>query len=75
MTMEDMERKLRTAFPEADIAVLDLTGTQDHFEVRVRSSTFKGKSRLEQQKMVMAVFDGELKSGQVHALAVKTFAD
>ncbi len=67
-----MENRLRQAYPEADVVVIDLTGTQDHYEVRIASSHFAGQTRMAQHKSVMAVFDEELKTGEVHALTIKT---
>ena len=51
---------------------MDLTGTENHYEVFVRSSLFTGLSRIEQHQKVMAAFAAELKTGEVHALAIKT---
>lgn len=72
MTPAEVENRLKSHFPDADIAVIDLTGTEDHYEVRIASSAFQGRSRIEQQRQVMAALDAELKSGEVHALTIKT---
>ena len=55
------------------IVVRDLTGTQDHWEAVIVSDRFNGKSRIEQHQMVYAAL-GELMSGPIHALALKTYA-
>lgn len=76
MKIEEMKQRLITAYPdanpEADIQVFDLTGTSDHWEVAVKSSAFKGLSRIEQHQHVMKAFAPELKTGEVHALSIKT---
>lgn len=72
MSPEQMEQRLKTFFPDGEVRVVDLTGGEDHYEVFVRSSKFAGKSRIEQHQEVMAAFAAELKSGEVHALAIKT---
>ena len=72
MTQEQMESRLQQAFPDADLVVTDLTGTQDHWEVRVASGVFKDMTRIKRHQAIMAVFDAELKSGEVHALSIKT---
>lgn len=72
MTQEQMLARLQSAFPQSAIEVYDLTGTQDHWEVHVTSSLFAGLSRLQQQKLVMQAFEAELKTGEVHALTMKT---
>ena len=72
MNSKDMENRLLAAFPGAEVAVLDLTGTSNHFEVRIQASQFAGQSRIEQQRAIMDVFATELASGEVHALTMKT---
>ena len=81
MSVEDaIKEKLAQAFaPEALDVVNEShrhaghagspgTGTS-HFAVRLVSSAFTGKSRLERHRMVNAVLADEL-SGKIHALAV-----
>lgn len=72
MTQEEMLKRLQLNFPESEIQVYDLTGTSDHWEVHVTSPLFAGQPRIQQHKMVMQVFDAELKTGEVHALTMKT---
>ncbi|MBY0553976.1 BolA family transcriptional regulator [bacterium] len=76
MKIEEMKQRLIEAYPDADAAkdiqVFDLTGTSDHWEVAVASSVFKGLSRIEQHQHVMKAFAAELKTGEVHALSIKT---
>lgn len=72
MTLIEMEKRLFSSFPDSEIEVIDLTGTEDHYEVRIVSSIFVGLSRIEQQRTVMRVFDPELKTGEVHALTIRT---
>lgn len=72
MTPEQIEQRLHEKFPDCDALVEDLTGGMNHFEVRVASTVFSGKSRIEQQRLVMDAFSDELKTGEVHALTIKT---
>lgn len=76
MTLDQMKLRLQERYPDADpnseIQVFDTTGTSDHWEVAVKSSQFKGLSRIEQHQHVMKTFDPELKTGEVHALSIKT---
>ncbi len=53
-------------------AVYDGTG-ETHFRVRIVSSAFAGKSRLERHRAVNALLADELKAG-VHALAIEPAA-
>lgn len=72
MTPEQMKERLEKTYPGDSIEVFDLTGSQDHYEVHVESAVFKGMTRIKQHQHVMAAFAPELKTGEVHALAIKT---
>lgn len=75
MTIDQMKQRLQAAYPTtaaSDILVHDLTGTSDHWQVEIKSDAFKGLSRIEQHQHVMNVFAAELKTGEVHALTIKT---
>jgi stress-induced morphogen len=72
MSQQEMKNRLESAFQKAVVDVLDLTGTEDHYEVYVKSSHFVGLSRIEAHQSVMKVFDAELKTGEVHALSIRT---
>jgi len=76
MTIDQMKQRLQEAYPDSnsnlDITVNDLTGTSDHWQVEVKSSAFSGLSRIEQHQHVMKAFAPELKTGEVHALTIKT---
>ena len=72
MTADQIEERLKKAYPDSDLAVIDTNGDGYHFDVRIASENFKGKTRIKQHQEVMAVFDDELKSGELHALSLKT---
>ncbi|MFN8791670.1 MAG: BolA/IbaG family iron-sulfur metabolism protein [Bdellovibrionales bacterium] len=72
MTLEQMKSRLTQSYPDGVIEVVDLTGTSDHWEVYVESQAFKGMSRIEQHQHVMGCFSPELKTGEVHALSIRT---
>lgn len=61
---------LQTAFPQADIETRSLTGDDDHWEVSVNESTFAGKTRITQHRMVQ----DSLKHLNIHAVSIKTSA-
>jgi BolA-like protein 1 len=72
MKKEQIEAKLKDRFTDVKCQVIDLTGTEDHWEVHANTKEFEGKSRIQQHKMVMDVFSHELKSGEIHAFSLKT---
>ena len=69
----DIKQRIHNALPGSDIEVRDLTGTGDHFEARVVSPSFEGKSMIEQHQTVYAPLKDVLATGELHALALKTF--
>lgn len=72
MKPEQMKSRLEEAYPNSVVEVFDLTGTEDHYEVYIESDKFTGLSRIQQHQHVMGVFGPELKTGEVHALSIKT---
>lgn len=74
MSPNQVKERLDQFFPAGQVEVYDLTGTQNHYEVHVKSDLFKGKSRIQQHQLVMSAFASELKTGEVHALAIKTMS-
>jgi stress-induced morphogen len=71
MDSGELERLLREAFPDADIAIQDLAGDGDHYRAIVKSGQFEGRSRVAQHQMVYAALKGRM-GGALHALALET---
>ena len=65
---------IRAQLPDAEVRVTDLTGTMDHYDIRVRSQAFAGKSLLDQHRMVYAALEAARQDGRIHALQLKTEA-
>jgi stress-induced morphogen len=63
---------IRARLPDAEVGILDRTGTMDHFNVTVRSKAFKGKTLLEQHRLVYGALQSVLADGRVHAVELKT---
>lgn len=73
MSPAEMKKRLSENFPKAsEIEVTDTTGTEDHYDVFVKAPDFQGLSRIEAHQKVMAAFTAELKTGEVHALSIRT---
>ena len=70
-TVVELEERIRSALPGADVNVDDLTGGGDHFRAEVVSERFAGLSRIEQHRLVYDVFGDEV-GGLIHALSIKT---
>lgn len=69
---EDLQKRLKEAFPDASLELVDLTGTLDHYQLRIGSGLFAGKSMIEQHRMVYAAL-GAAMHGPIHALALTTY--
>ena len=69
---EALTELIRTELPDAQVGIVDRTGTMDHFNVTVRSTAFRGKTLLEQHRLVYGALKGALDDGRVHAVELKT---
>ncbi len=72
ITHAEIQTLIRTALPDAAVETRDRTGTLDHYNVRVASALFSGKSLLDQHRMVYDALSGALKDGRLHAVELKT---
>jgi BolA protein len=81
---KSLEAKLQAAFAPIALEVIDESSQhqghagarpdgESHFRVRVVAAAFKGKSRVEQHRMINQVLAVELKE-RVHALAIEAAA-
>ena len=71
MTTDDIEKMIKEGLPDATVEVRDPMNDRTHFEATVLSPSFKGKSRVQQHKMIYAAL-GDSFDGPLHALALKT---
>jgi stress-induced morphogen len=73
-TADDIRLRIEQAIPGSSADVEDWTGGGDHFRATVVAPAFTGKSRVEQHRMVYAVFGAEI-GGPIHALSLTTKAE
>ena len=71
MDAHEIENLIRARFPDADVKIQDLAGDGDHYAAHVVAKEFKGKSRVQQHKMVYEALEGRI-GGVLHALALTT---
>jgi acid stress-induced BolA-like protein IbaG/YrbA len=74
MQPELIRDRILSALPGAEVEVRDTTGTGDHFEARVVAAQFNGKSMVDQHQAVYAPLQDVLATGELHALALKTYS-
>jgi stress-induced morphogen len=71
MLASDIERLIKAEIPDAEVTIRDLAGDGDHYSAMVISEAFRGKSRVQQHKLVYDALKGEM-GGKLHALALQT---
>ena len=71
ISVAEIERLIREAFPDADVTIKDLAGDGDHYAAMVVSAAFKGKTRVQQHQMVYDALKGRM-GGELHALSLQT---
>ncbi len=73
MAAHRLESLLREAFPDArELAVLDRTGTGDHFQVVVATPAFDGLPLVDQHRLVYGALEQPLADGTIHELRITT---
>ncbi len=81
---KSLEAKLQAAFAPIALEVIDESSQhqghaearpdgESHFRVRIVAAAFKGKSRVEQHRMINQVLELDLRE-RVHALAIEAAA-
>ena len=71
MNIMEIENLIKKSIPDANINIQDLAGDGNHYSATVISSLFKGKSKIEQHKIVYDSLKGKM-GNELHALMLKT---
>ena len=71
MRSDDLRAMIAAAFPDAEVAITDLAGDNDHYAAHVISESFRGMTRVAQHKAVYAALGGRM-GGELHALQLTT---
>jgi stress-induced morphogen len=72
ITNDDLTALVRSAISDAEVSIVDRTGTMDHFNVTVKSNAFRGKGLLEQHRMVYGAIKAAHADGRIHAVELTT---
>lgn len=72
ITEDELKSLLIDAFPDAEVAVFDTTGTMDHFRLWISSKAFEGKNLIQQHQMVYKALGDAMQDGRIHAVEIKT---
>tara|TARA_Y100000590_G_scaffold294763_1_gene332173 strand:- start:1937 stop:2167 length:231 start_codon:yes stop_codon:yes gene_type:complete len=71
LKINEIEKLIKEALPDAEIVIKDLAGDNNHYSATIKSKAFKGKSRIEQHKLVYKALKGKM-GNELHALALNT---
>ena len=71
MDLEEIKKLIKKAIPDANINIHDLAGDGNHYSATITSAVFKGKSKIEQHKMIYNSLKGKM-GNELHALAITT---
>lgn len=71
VSLEYLKRRIEDVLPGAKVQVLDPRNDGTHLKAVVIYSGFKGKSLIEQHRMVYKALEEEFK-GALHALSLET---
>ena len=73
MNKTTIAQKLLQDFPDAQVQLVDLTGTGDHWRIDIKSARFKGLTPIAQHRLVYQALD-EFMPNAIHALQLNTVA-
>ncbi|OGW26397.1 MAG: BolA-like protein [Nitrospinae bacterium RIFCSPLOWO2_12_FULL_47_7] len=72
ISIADLAELVKKGIPDAEINVMDRTGTMDHFIVHVTSEKFAGVNIMDRHRMVQTALVEAMQDGRIHALEIKT---
>lgn len=68
---DKLSNLIKEAFPDAEFELVDLVGDQDHYELQIKTSKFKGLSKVAQHRLVYNALS-EYVGEKLHAISIKT---
>ncbi len=71
MRAEQIKQMIEAGLPGSQVQVFGDDG--QHFDAIVVAEAFAGKGMVQQHQMVYATLGGQMESGVIHALALKTY--
>tara|TARA_B100001063_G_C16756648_1_gene553504 strand:- start:716 stop:949 length:234 start_codon:yes stop_codon:yes gene_type:complete len=67
--MKDMITNVLSKEIEYDKLIVE--GSESKYEVKIVSDVFNGKSMIQRHKIIYALLDSYIKTGEIHALTIK----
>lgn len=69
---DQVETMIKEGLPDAKVAVQDLTGGGDHYQVDIVSTAFEGLSLVKRHQLVYQAVNSAMSSEAIHALSLET---
>ena len=69
--LQEIENMIKEAIPDALVKIEDLAGDENHYSATIKSKIFKGKSKIDQHKLVYKALKGKM-GKELHSLAINT---
>ena len=63
---------IQKAIPDAQVTVVDRTGTLDHFGIQIVSDVFRGLALLDRHRLIYQSLNEPMRDGRIHAIEIKT---
>ena len=73
MLPNEVKARIEAGVQSAQAFVHEFSGGTDHYKVTVISPAFEGLMLIRRHRLVMDLFQEEIKSGEVHALSIETY--
>ena len=71
LKLDEIKILIQKAIPDAEIAIKDLAGDDNHYSATIKSKLFSGKTKIEQHKLVYKALNGKM-GNELHALELNT---
>ena len=71
LSVEEIKKLIKSSIPDATIEIKDLVGDNKHYSAKITSKLFKGKSKIEQHKIIYKSLQGKM-GNELHALSITT---
>ena len=69
-----MEEIIKKVLKEnIDESIISVSGSEAKYTVEIASDMFLGKNTIDRHKIIYALLDEYIKSGEIHALTIKAY--
>jgi|TARA_Y100000996_G_scaffold304403_1_gene241651 acid stress-induced BolA-like protein IbaG/YrbA len=69
--MEEIIKKVLNE--NIDESIISVSGSEAKYTVEIASDMFLGKNTIDRHKIIYALLDEYIKSGEIHALTIKAY--